>query len=78
MSVPVSGEQPRHGDIWRRCHTTSQFTVMHVCGHHNPPHVTGYWWTDGEVDPCAHASYPLPRFLAAFEIIDRPTLDGWP
>lgn len=45
---------------------------MHVCGHHNPPHVTGYCRTD----PCAHASYQLPRFLAAFEIIERPALDA--
>lgn len=70
---------PRHGDTWERNGNGGRVSVMHVCGHHEPPHVTGYWHdADGRPDPCAHISYPLPRFLAAFAFVEREVLDGWP
>jgi len=67
-------ERPRHGDIWERDHVGQWFSVMHVCGHHDPPHVTGYWHTEQtaeSVDPCAHDSIPLPRFLKSFTLVER-------
>jgi hypothetical protein len=65
----VRSLMPLHGDVWERTHTGDQFSVMHVCGHHDPPHVTGYWHDAQGVNPCLHASFPLPRFLAGFEFI---------
>lgn len=80
MSSSASAERrPMHADVWQREHTTQRFTVMHVCGHHDPPHVTGYWHDENGLNPCAHASFPLPRFLASFEFIAHdpdPEVDG--
>lgn len=67
---PSKSVRPIHGDIWERNHVGMKFSVMHVCGHHDPPHVTGYWWKDGGPSPCAHASFPLPRFLAMFALVE--------
>lgn len=60
---------PMHADTWRHSMSGGMFTVMTVCGHHDPPHVTGYWHDSEGPNPCAHASFPLPRFLSGFEFV---------
>jgi hypothetical protein len=65
-----------HGDVWRSRVASRRFSVMHVCGHHNPPHVTGYWWRGESLDPALHDSIPLPRFLASMDLIEREDFDG--
>lgn len=67
-------ERPRHGDVWER--HGAKFSVMHVCGHHDPPCVTGYWWRDGALDPCQHGAIPLPRFVKAFALVEREAHDA--
>ena len=71
-------EIPMHGDIWMRMHVNQWFTVMTVCGRHDPPHVTGYWHTAqtrDSIDPCAPGAIPLPRFLKSFELVERENFD---
>lgn len=59
---------PMHGDVWGSA--WGNFSVMHVCGHHDPPKVTGYWHTGGFVDPERHDSIPLPSFVERFHRIE--------
>ena len=71
-------EIPRHGDVWARGTDPGapRFTVMTVCGRHDPPHVTGYWHVyNGLPDECQPASYPLPRFVKAFTLVSEENLD---
>ena len=65
--------RPHHGDTWKWNEPSGQprFAVMHVCGHHDPPHVTGYWYDDRGLDPDLHSSIPLPDFLGAFSLVER-------
>jgi hypothetical protein len=72
-----------HGDVWEQTpirdgarSPRGRFSVMHVCGHHDPPHVTGYWWSDGLLDPAQHDSIPLPRFLEGFRLVEREEFDA--
>lgn len=73
-------DRPVHGDVWRSRVVCRRFSVMHVCGHHDPPHVTGYWLRDdgrGDgLDPVAHDSIPLPRFVASMDLIEREDFDA--
>lgn len=84
-------ERPRHGDVWQRTWVGrgrsrhgQRFSVMHVCGHHDPPHVTGYWhdyrnapWPLRSVpDPDDHDAIPLPIFLAGFRLVEREEPDA--
>lgn len=71
-------DRPVHGDIWEQVPMRAgaraphgRFSVMHVCGHHEPPCVTGYWHSNGLVDPSLHDSIPLPRFEEQFRLIER-------
>jgi hypothetical protein len=70
-------DRPRHADVWERQRIPGEawqlrFTVMHVCGHHDPPHVTGYWHSeDGGLYDCRHDAIPLPVFLADFRLVER-------
>lgn len=52
-----------------------RFSVMHVCGHHDPPCVTGYWQSDGHSDPRQHDEIPLPRFTEQFRLVEREICD---
>lgn len=57
-----------HGDVWQRIGTESRLVVLSVCGHHDPPHVSGHWLSEHDGSPTCHfATYPLDRFLKAFE-----------
>ena len=66
---------PRHGDVWRSERAADngrKFSVMTVCGHHDPPHVTGYWYgADDYPDSCQHDAIPLPRFLRTFSLVEH-------
>lgn len=79
--TPLDGqERPVHGDVWEQVafrgrSPRGRFSVMHVCGHHDPPCVTGYWHSHGGVDPSMHDSIPLPRFEEQFRLVDREVLD---
>lgn len=64
-------DHPMHGDVWRSPVACRKFSVMHVCGHHDPPHVTGYWWRGEYLDPDMHDSIPLPRFLSSMTLVER-------
>ena len=69
-------ERPIHGGVWRSRVACRRFSVMHVCGHHEPPHVTGYWWRGESLDPDLHDSIPLPTFLASMDLIEREDFDA--
>lgn len=69
-------ERPCHGDVWEQVALSGRspcgrFSVMHVCGHHDVPLVTGYWHSKGSIDPAMHDSIPLPRFEEQFRLVDR-------
>ena len=67
-------ERPMHGDIWERYDSGRWFSVMHVCGHHDPPHVTGYWHdrpAARAINPHQHDSIPLPQFCSGFKLVER-------
>lgn len=74
--LPTGSDHPTHGDVWQNTELRERFSVMHVCGHHEPPHVTGYWWTADNDGPHsdAHGSIPLPRFVAEFTLVEREEL----
>lgn len=74
----VMADRPIHGDVWRSPVACRRFSVMHVCGHHDPPHVTGYWWVEeNDIGPAGalHDSIPLPRFLASMTLVEREDFD---
>lgn len=73
MSTPAHlRNRPMHGDIWEHVYSRVRFSVMHVCGRHEPPVVTGYWHgEDGILDPDRHGSIPLPRFQERFALCER-------
>jgi hypothetical protein len=67
-----SSPTPIHGDIWRRLgRADDRLAVLTVCGHHEPPHVTGCWLDRDGTASCQHVTYPLPRFLVAFKLEER-------
>lgn len=66
-----------HGDVWRSRVACRRLSVMHVCGHHDPPHVTGYWWRGDLLDPSLHDSIPLPRFLASMDLLKREDFEDF-
>ena len=65
--------RPVHGDVWEAPLVGGRFSVMMVCSHHDPPHVTGYWHdkVTGQLDPHRHGSIPLPRFMTVFRLVER-------
>jgi len=75
-------ERPCHGDVWEQVpmregsHSPrGRFVVLHVCGHHDPPEVTGVWQSEtarGPMgDPELPDSIPLPRFEEQFRLVER-------
>lgn len=76
QSLPRQSERPTHGDVWRCAHGGERFSIMHVCGHHDPPCVTGYWWSAGGIDPARHGVVPIDRFLASFSLLEREAFDA--
>jgi hypothetical protein len=79
--MSVATDHPKHGDVWEATRTpflrAPRFSVMHVCAHHEPPCVTGYWHDHrGELNPNAHGTIPLPRFLASMALVEREQFDN--
>lgn len=68
--------RPIHGDVWRTRTGCHRFSVMHVCGRHDPPDVTGYWWGDDGPNPDLHDSIPLPRFTSSMDLVEREDFDA--
>jgi hypothetical protein len=77
MTTPDT-QRPCHGDVWEQVpmregsrSPRGRFVVLHVCGHHDPPEVTGVWQSGGHADPKLPDSIPVPRFLEQFRLVER-------